>query len=198
MKDVLAPEPAALGDRRGTMRKIAGFLGTLVVLFPALLAAQAPPAPATPGPVFRTPFDLKLQVDKKHYYQEHFADIPYVAGNDVYLFAGEHFGINVTITDNQITGIVYQSDPDKSDVDLKFWQEKSSAGPMMMLVTHNKLKGRLLFDALMTIPEKQGTFKTSIIPIEPGLSNYESWPHPIVQLVLRNFRFVERASTAPR
>jgi hypothetical protein len=69
---------------------------------------------------------------------------------------------------------------------------------MMMLVTRNGLKHRLLFDALMTVPDKKGIFKTSIIPIEPGLSNYESWPHLIVQLVLRNFRFVESNSALPR
>jgi hypothetical protein len=117
----------------------------------------------------------------------------------VYLFAGESFGINVTITDNQITGITYQSDPAKSDVSFKFTQEKLSKDEtIMMLVTRNGLKRHLLFDALMTVPDKKGIFKTSIIPIEPGLTNFESWPDPIVQLVLRNFRFVESNPALPR
>ena len=60
---------------------------------------------------------------------------------------------------------------------------------MTMLVIRNRLAKRLYVDALMTMPEKSGIVKTSIMPIEPGLSSYESWPHPIIQLVLRNLRF---------
>ncbi len=145
-------------------------------------------------PVFRAPFTLKLHVDNEHYYEEHFDRVPYVAENDVYLFAGETFGINVAITSNQISRIIYQRDPAKADVEFTFTQEKSSTGPMMMLVTRNRLKRRLSFDALMTVPEKKEIYKTSVLPVEPNLSNFESWPHPIVQLVLKNFRFSENGS----
>jgi len=150
-------------------------------------------------PVFRAPFDLKLAVDKVHYYQQHFDKIPYVIENDVYLFAGESFGINVTVVDNQIVGVTYQPDSAKSDVWFTFSQEFDDHAPeMMMLTTRNGLKRRLLFDALMTVPGKEGIFRTNILPIDPGLSSYESWPHPIVQLVLRNFRFVEGSTATPR
>jgi hypothetical protein len=65
---------------------------------------------------------------------------------------------------------------------------------MMMLVIRNKLKRRLYLDALMTLPGKEEILKTNIVPVEPNLSDFESWPHPIVQLVLRNFRFSESGS----
>jgi hypothetical protein len=182
------------------MRKIAGWVMALAMLTITTLGfAQSQTGQGASEPVFRTPFDLKLAIDKEHYYEQHFDKIPYVIENDVYLFAGESFGINVTIVDNQITGITYQPDSAKSDVWFIFSQEITDRVPkMMMLVTRNGLKHRLLFDALMTIPDKKGIFKTSILPIDPKLSNYESWPHPIVQLVLRNFRFVESNPAAPR
>jgi hypothetical protein len=63
---------------------------------------------------------------------------------------------------------------------------------MMVLVTRNKLKQKLFFDALMTVPEKKEIYKTTVLPVRPSLSTVESWPHPIVQLVLRNFRFSEK------
>jgi hypothetical protein len=44
----------------------------------------------------------------------------------------------------------------------------------------------------MTIPGKEEILKTNVLPIEPNLSDFESWPHPIVQLVLRDFRFSEK------
>jgi hypothetical protein len=65
---------------------------------------------------------------------------------------------------------------------------------MMLLTIRNKLKRRLYLDALMTVPGEKEIYKTSILPIEPGLSDFESWPHPIVQLVLRDFRFSEKPS----
>lgn len=155
----------------------------------ALTFAQPQADETAQGSIFRAPFVLKLHIDNERYYEEHFDKIPYVIGSNVYLFAGENFGINATITDNQISRITYQRDPAKSDVGFTFTQEKSPSGPVMMLVTRNRLKRRLFFDALMTVPEKKEIYKTSVLPVEPNLSNFESWPHPIVQLVLRNFRF---------
>ena len=46
--------------------------------------------------------------------------------------------------------------------------------------------------ALTTVPGKKEIYKTSIMPIEARLSDFESWPHPIVQLVLRNFRLSDK------
>jgi len=145
-------------------------------------------------PDFRARFVLKLHIDNEHYYEQAFDRVPYVAEDEVYLFAGETFGINVTITENQLCRITYQRDPAKADVALAFTQEKSSSGFMMLLVIQNRLKRKLFFDALMTVPEKKEIYKTSVLPVEPNLSNFESWPHPVVQLVLRNFRFSEDGS----
>jgi hypothetical protein len=65
----------------------------------------------------------------------------------------------------------------------------------MMLIIQNRSKHKLLLDALMTVPGRKDIQKTSIIPIEAGLSDYEEWPHPIVQLVLRNPRFSDKQDT---
>ncbi len=145
-------------------------------------------------PVFRAPFSLKLHIDNEHYYEQKFDRVPYVADGDVYLFAGETFGINVAVTGDQLSRIIYQPDPAKADVEFKFTQEKSPGGFMMLLVTRNKLKKKLFFDAMMTVPGKPEIYKTSVLPVDSNLSNFESWPHPIVQLVLNNFRFSENGS----
>ncbi len=152
---------------------------------------------AAPAPVFRDPFTLKLQTGNKHHYEEHFDKIPYVADNSVYLFAGENFGINVLITGDEIKGVTYQKDAQNADVEFKFTQEKAGGRMMMILVIRSKLKRQLLFDALMMVPGDNALHKTSILPRPPELPNLlhlETWPHPIVQLVLNNFRFSEEAS----
>lgn len=145
--------------------------------------------------VFREPFTLKLPVDKTHYYEERYEkQIPYVFDNDVYLFNGEKSGIKVTGSDGEIATIRYEKDAKKADVVFEFKQDKDSEGSLMtLLIIENKLPRRLYLDALMTRPDRKQIFRTSILPVEAKLTNYESWPHPIIQLVLQNFRFSETA-----
>jgi hypothetical protein len=156
-----------------------------------MFSQQQPPSTA-PSPVFREPFTLKLRVDKEHYYEQHFDKVPYVIENDVYIFAGEAFGIRLEIKNDQISGITYEPDVAKADVLFTFSQEKDlQGGKGMMLIIQNRTTHTMLLDALMTVPQSKAIQSTSIVPIAAGLSDYESWPHPIVQLVLRNPRFAE-------
>lgn len=155
---------------------------------------SADPKPA--NAVFREPFTLKLRVDKSHYYEEHYdRRIPYFSENDVYLFSGENFGVNLDIKGDVVVEVAYQPDAKKSDVWFSFKQAKELPGGIgMMLIIQNKSKSRISLDALMTVPGKKEILKTSIVPINAGLSDYEEWPHPIVQLVLRNFRLAEKTA----
>jgi hypothetical protein len=143
--------------------------------------------------VFRDAFVLKLHTDGERDYEQRFGRVPYVTDNEVYLFRGDAFGINITIRDGGLPLIAYQRDPAKADVEFAFTQEKSRQGFMMMLAIRNKLKSRLFFDAMMTVPGKGRIYSTSVLPVEPSLSNFESWPHPIVQLVLSSFRVSEES-----
>ena len=159
---------------------------------------QQSTAPIPDTRVFREPFTLKLRVDKDHYYEERYDKrIPYVSDNDVYLFSGENFGINLNFKDD-VAEVVYQPDAKKADVWFIFSQPKELAPAGMMLIIQNKLRRELRMDALMTVPGKEEIYKTSIVPIEGGLSDYESWPHPIVQLVVRNFRISDKDAANPK
>jgi hypothetical protein len=142
--------------------------------------------------VFREPFTLKLHIDKEHFYEEKIGKIPFVHDGDVYLFKGDEFGLTLDIQTNAIRTVKYQPDLKKADVTLKLTQEVQPVGSaLMMLHIHNNTKLTLNMDALMTVPDKKGIAKTSILPVQPGLSGFESWPHPIVQLVLRNIRIAK-------
>ena len=138
---------------------------------------------------FRYPFTLKLHVDKDNYYEENFDEIPYVHKNSVYLFSGENFGVNCKINKDKVQNITYQKDLTKADIEFNFTQKVDSDGTgMMLLIIKNNTKNTLCFDALITVPGKRAIFRTNILPVKPGLSNYESWSHPIIQLVLNNIR----------
>jgi hypothetical protein len=145
---------------------------------------------------FREPFTLKLRVDKEHYYEENFdRKIPFVAHNKVYLFAGESFGLKLGIANGEFSTVTYQKEKKGADIEAKFKQEMQANGDaMMMLTLKSNIKQVLYLDALMTVPGEKGIHKTSILPLQPGLTGYETWPHPIVQLVLTNLRFKEETS----
>jgi hypothetical protein len=153
---------------------------------------QESPTPSTSSHdsrVFREPFTLRVRVDKNHYYEEQYDKrIPYVSDNDVYIFSGENFGLNLASKDNGVAEVTYQPDIKRADIWLSFAQPKDLGGVVMMLTIQNKLKRTLQMDGLMTVPGKKEGYKTTIVPIEAGLSDFESWPHPIIQLVLSNFR----------
>ncbi|HEV8072255.1 MAG TPA: hypothetical protein VGP76_31350 [Planctomycetaceae bacterium] len=150
--------------------------------------AKTPEADA----VFREPFTLKLYVDKEHFYEEKFGKIPYVHSGAVYLFKDDEFGLTLDIQNNSVRNVKYQKDLKKADVTLKFTQEVQPHGTaMMMLHIHNNTKQTLNLDALMTVPGHKEIAKTTILPVRPRLSGFETWPHPIVQLVLRNIRIAK-------
>ena len=163
-------------------------------LFPAILCcallAHGQPPTAEAAPTFREPFTLKLRVDKQHYYEQHFDKVPYVAGGDVYIFVDDHFGVNLSDTKAEFLTVTYQPDGAKADILFSFTQETDGKGNLfMMLSMQNKLSRGFSYDALMTVPTKKEILETHVLPVGAHLSNFESWPHPIVQLVLRNFRF---------
>ncbi len=149
---------------------------------------DAPKQPAK-DLVFRQPFTLRLHIDKENYYEQEIGKIPYVADSVVYLFRGDEFGVTLQVQDNKITGVKYEPEIKKAEVTFKFSQEKlDEKTVVMMLVIRNTTKHPLEMEALMTVPGKEGFLDTTILPIPPGLTNYESWPHAIIQLALRNFK----------
>jgi len=174
------------------------FYLVLSVAITAILApcADAPSAQANTNSVaFRSPFTLKLHVDKENYYEQKFPKVPYVYNDDVYLFKDDVFGIDLQITNGVVQGLSYQSDTNKAAVTLRFTQEvKDNGDAMMLLVIENHTKHKLFIDALMTVPKRKPV-RTSILPVDAGLSGFESWQDPIVQLVLQNIRFTERPNT---
>lgn len=138
---------------------------------------------------FREPFTLKLHVDKEHYYEEKFDKIPYVNVGVVYLFKGDSFGVKLKLVGDTITEVVYVPAGQHADITFEFSQERMSDSPAIMLLKiNNHTKNKIFMDALMTVPGKKRIFKTTILPLEAGLPSYESWPHAIVQLALKDFR----------
>ena len=170
----------------------------LVAATISLLAAQTP-KPQPKGPVTRKPFTLRLKVDKEHYSDIHYDRQPYVSENEVYLFSGDKFGVNLVIREGRVVEVRYQPDVTKADVVFGFEQPKElQDGLGMALTIDNKVKHGVSMEGQMSIPGKKDVFKTSILPVQAGKSGLESWPHPIAQLVLGNLQLTKDSADQPK
>jgi hypothetical protein len=150
------------------------------------------------GPVSREPFTIHLKVDKDHFSDIHYDKQPYVSENEVYLFPGDKFGVNLVVRNDRVAEVRYQPDKTKADVWFGFEQPKELQGGLGMALTiDNKMKLIVSMEALMSVPGKKDVFKTSILPVKPGKSGLESWPHPISQLVLGNLQLTAADAAEP-
>ena len=163
-------------------------LGVLLATGITLLSAQSSTAK---GPVMREPFTLHLKVDKDHYSDIHYDREPYVSENEVYLFPGDKFGVNLIVKGDRVVEVRYQPDKAKADLWFGFEQPKElQNGIAMALTIDNKMKHGVSMEGLGSIPGKKDPIKTSIRSVEAGKSGLELWPHPIAQLVLGNLQLI--------
>jgi hypothetical protein len=162
--------------------------GVLVATGIGSLSAQSS---AAKSPVMREPFTLRLKVDKDHYSDIHYDREPYVSENEVYLFSGDHFGVNLVVKGDRVVEVRYQPDKQKADLWFGFEQPKElQNGIAMALTIDNKMKRGVSMEGLGSIPGKKDPIKTSIRSVEAGKSGLELWPHPIAQLVLGNLQLM--------
>ena len=150
-------------------------------------------------PVMRAAFTLHLKVDKDHYEDFHYDKQPYVSENEVYLFSGEKFGVNLIVKGSRVVDVRYQ--PDVSRADLVFGFEQPNElqnGLAMALTIDNRMKHDVGMEAMGGIPGKKEPFKDKITPVKAGKSSTEFWPQPIAQLVLGNFRLASEGTNTPK
>ena len=145
----------------------------------------------------RQPFDVHLKIDKEHYSDVHFEKQPYVSEDEVYLFPGDKFGVNLVLKGDRVAAVRYQRDVAKADLVFGFEQPKElQNGLAMVLTIDNKIKRDVAMEAMGSIPGKKEPFKDKITPVKAGKSSTELWSSPIAQLVLGHFQLTQEG-TAP-
>ncbi len=182
-------------------------LGCMIAASGQTPAAKAPssagkPRSSTPkpaAPVMREPFTLHLKVNKDHFEDFHYDKQPYVSENEVYLFSGDKFGVNLVVKGDRVVEVRYQPNVAKADLVFGFEQPKElQDGLAMALTIDNKMKHDVSMEAMGSVPGKKDPFKDKIAPVKTGKSSTEFWPTPIAQLVLGNFQFTAEGSAPPK
>lgn len=147
----------------------------------------------------RESYSIKLYLDKENIYKEKLDRSPYIFNDLAYICPGESFYIDVELSSGKITKLSYSKEKkaDTKQIHLSFSQEnQGEETPMMMLKVSNPFDQALSYEAGMLLHDRDGVFGTSIIPVMPNLVSFETWPYPIVQLIIANFQLIEEGGEA--
>jgi len=119
---------------------------------------------------------------------------PVQHGTFVTIFPGETLRLEADVAGDQITRLksVGEGDPSKTIV-LEFKQAEGASD--MMLIVRNPFHGMLKYQAGMMVPENDDVQKTSSCPVIAGKLGFETWPHPVFQLLLTDFHLLAENDT---
>src|SRR5262249_6936730 len=150
------------------MRILPPFIAAIVILAGGIASGTAqtsatkaqPPAskrqtstPNSKNSAMREAFTLRLKVDKEHFEEFHYDKQPYVSENEVYLFSGDKFGVNLVVKADQVTEVRYQPNVSKADLVFGFEQPKElQNGVAMALTIDNKSKRAVGMDVMGSVP----------------------------------------------
>jgi hypothetical protein len=118
----------------------------------------------------------------------------HIGNNVVFMSPGEKFGVNLAgAADGTALSITEEPNLKKANLVLNFRQEMGT----MLFTIENRTEHWLTHEAGIRVPKSDRLYKTSVMPLGPHLSNFESWPHPVDQLALKNFSFTEKPGSKP-
>lgn len=141
----------------------------------------------------RESFILKLAVDSEQFYETNVPKSKYfVKENILQIYPTEKINVEVEIKSDTIFSmkVVKEIVEPKSTIQIEFFQNVKDKKPEgMMLKVKNPFDKKLNYNAMMYIVGNKKWIKTSIIPIQPNLMNYEMWNDVIITLVLEKWRF---------
>jgi len=140
----------------------------------------------------RESFKLDLAVDSTQYYSMDVMQSPYfVKEKTLQIYCSEKLFVETEIKGDTIYSmkVVGKNKFPEKTIEISFTQnEEDRSNIITMLNIKNPFNKILKYDAMMFTPYSQKWKSTSIIPIQPKLQNFESWPHTIITLVLDNWR----------
>ena len=144
----------------------------------------------------RTPYTLKIEVDKKNVYEDQIGATPYVfPNNGMQIYPGETIYIEVVEENGVIKRMkaVKEITNPKTTLTIKFSQKsEKKIHQMMMLEVQNPFPKNLIYDAKMFLLSHNKWVSTSIYPVMAGLSGFETWTDIIISLGLDNWQFTDK------
>ncbi|MEQ3661759.1 MAG: hypothetical protein ABNG98_05750 [Flavobacterium sp.] len=143
----------------------------------------------------RQAFTLNIAANETQQYKADIQESPYFVKEKILqIYCGEKVFIECQISGDTISTmkIVEENINIKSTIEIELTQNSEDRKNIStMLVVKNPFQKKLNYNAIMYTPLSQTWKTTSIIPIQPNLMNFETWPHAIISIVLEGWRFEE-------
>lgn len=141
----------------------------------------------------RKAFTLEIAANETQQYKAEIPESPFFVKEKILqIYCGEKVFIECEIVKDTISTmkIVEKNSNPKKTIEIEFKQDgQDRKNISTMLVVKNPFNKKLNYNAIMFTPLGQKWTPTSIIPIQPNLMNFETWPHAIVTIVLKEWRF---------
>lgn len=108
--------------------------------------------------------------------------------NTVTISLGQKFDVQFKQQSNVLSNPKIIKDISKN-IDAKLSLDFRKDKNIMLLIIRNKFEKILRFRAFAHFQDE--IFETSILPVGSKMSNYESWPDPIQELILFDFKLTD-------
>jgi len=144
----------------------------------------------------RTPYPLRIDVDKVNFYEDQIGATPYVfPNNGMQIYPGETIYVEVEQDNGVIKSMkaVKQINKPNTTLTISFSQKsENKIHQMMMLKIQNPFSKKLTYGAKMFLLKQNKWFDTDVYPVMAGLSAYETWPDIIISLSLGSWKFTDK------
>jgi hypothetical protein len=117
------------------------------------------------------------------------------------VIAGETLNLEATIREDghlDLKAVDEVVHPDRT-ITVKFGQFESKDGAFTMLGVAHPFENKMLkYRCAINPVGAQGFVNTSACPVFPGVTGWETWPDPIVQLLMLDVRLVDADKESER
>lgn len=141
----------------------------------------------------RTPYKLVVVADKNTAYEEEIKATPYVLPDKtIQLYPGETVYIEVHQENGNIKSMKAVNEIKNPAITLTIsltQSIKKEAHELIMLKVTNPFSTQLIYQAKIFLLTHNKWVDTDVLPVEPGLSSFETWPDIITSIGLGNWTF---------
>jgi hypothetical protein len=167
-----------------------------LLFFLSLLANYTSLRAQDTGILKRTPYTLRIDVDKVNFYEDNIGATPYLfPNNGMQIYPGESIFIEVEEENGIIKNMkaVKAITKPKTTLTVKFTQSsENKVHQMMMLEIKNPFPKKLTYQAKMFLLKANKWVDTDVLPVEAGLSAFETWTDIIISLGISNWKFINK------
>lgn len=141
----------------------------------------------------RAAYELTVAVDSAVAYVDTIQAGPFVVGpNILQIYPDETVFVEVEVKKGRIitlTPVQENKRPDRTR-EISFTQKaKGRQHEMMMLKLVNPFNKTLIYSAMIYLLQERKFVPTSVLPVEAGLTTFETWPDIITTLALTGWKF---------